>query len=123
MQPENTKASISSIEDGISKFTSEMHSEKALFLIALTEIGIEICFNDSHLLNAYLFIILTDDGTITLSSFAQPLKTDSFMHSKQLGISIFINDEHFSNAESPIKVTVEGISIDCNDVHFLNAEL
>ena len=75
-----------------------MHSENALSPIDVTESGIEICFNDLQLLNAFLSIVVIVDG-----------------------ISISFNDVQLSNVFDSMDVIDEGIENDINDVHPLNA--
>ena len=53
-------------------------SSKILLPKLITEEGIEICFNDLHLLKALFPIVFTDDGIV-----------------------IYANDEHPENALSP----------------------
>ena len=60
-------------------------------------------------------IYLTDDGILTFSNDEQSLNVDFWMIEIEEGTSISLNEEHFSNADSPINVTDSGIVTSVSD--------
>ena len=102
--------------------------------------------NETNFAKAYLYIIVTEEGSVissidesctklqsvkcviievakTLVSDVHPSKTLFPISVTVERIVIFVNDEYFKNAPSPISVTVEGIVISVNDEHSLKVYL
>ena len=70
-----------------------------------------ISLSDSHLLNTFFPIIVTDEGIETWTKFLLSLKHQSPIDVTEEGIETCFNEGHKESEYSPIEVTEDGIII------------